>query len=115
MTDNKMNSLVMITFLCLGVILLYNFSVSSIHQTHYQKQLDSYIEHMRKSQLIVPTYNQNSYVSQNSLNNVNMNSKNSTEEQKKQTRMEFYNLCYDDKLNDDLNISMTPLNLFTHP
>lgn len=115
MNDNKMQSLIVISIICIGVVLLYNFSISDIHQKQTNKQLNDYIQHMRKSQLIIPTYNQNSYVSENSLNNINMGPKLGSEEQKKKTRMEFYNICYDENENDNLNIKLVPENLFVHP
>jgi hypothetical protein len=112
---NKMQSLILISFICIGVVLLYNFSISDIHQKQTEKQLNDYINHMRNSQLIIPTYNQSSYVSQKSMNNTNMGPNTGKEEDKKKSRMEYYNLCYDESLNDDLNINLIPKNLFTHP
>ena len=106
--------------------MLYNFSVSDIHKTVYDNNMNELmnrLNHQEKSSLIVPTYNQNSYVSQNSFNDINendlklksmVNVNNNNYEEKKKTRMEFYNLCYDDIINDNINIQQSPLNLYVN-
>lgn len=115
LNTNKLQSLILIAFICVGVVLLYNFSISDIHQRDTERQLNEYIKHIKKSQLIIPTYNQPSYISEKSLNNIDMGPNTSKEEYKKKNRMEFYNLCYDESINDDININLVPKNLFTHP
>lgn len=119
-------SLFIIAVLSVCVVMLYNFSVSDIHKTVYNNNLNELmnrLNHQEKSSLIVPTYNQNSYVSQNSLNDTNedelklksmVNVNNNNYEEKKKTRMEFYNLCYDDIVNDNINIQQSPLNLYVN-
>lgn len=113
--NNKMQTLILISFICIGVVLLYNFSVSDIHQKRSEKQLNDYINHMKKSQLIIPTYNQSSYIPEKSINDIDIGLNTKKEEDKKKTKMQYYNLCYDESLNDDLNINLIPRNLFTHP
>lgn len=119
-------SLFIIAVLSVCVVMLYNFSVSDIHKTVYNNNMNELmnrLNHQEKSSLIVPTYNQNSYVSQNSFNDINeddlklksmVNVNNNNYEEKKKTRMEFYNLCYDDIINDNINIQQSPLNLYVN-
>lgn len=119
-------SLFIIAVLSVCVVMLYNFSVSDIHKTVYDNNMNELmnrLNHQEKSSLIVPTYNQNSYVSQNSFNDINeddlklksmVNVNNNNYEEKKKTRMEFYNLCYDDIINDNINIQQSPLNLYVN-
>ena len=119
-------SLFIIAVLSVCVVILYNFSVSDIHKTIYNNNMNELmnrLNHKEKSSLIVPTYNQNSYVSQNSFNDINeddlklksmVNVNNNNYEEKKKTRMEFYNLCYDDIINDNINIQQSPLNLYVN-
>lgn len=119
-------SLFIIAVLSVCVVMLYNFSVSDIHKTVYNNNMNELmnrLNHQEKSSLIVPTYNQNSYVSQNSINDINeddlklksmVNVNNNNYEEKKKTRMEFYNLCYDDIINDNINIQQSPLNLYVN-
>jgi len=75
---------------------------------------------MQTSSLVVPTYSQNNYIpSPNNqvlnvkqVNHLNMGQ---PEENRKQTKMEVLNLCYQDIINDSINIQQTPKNIYITP
>jgi hypothetical protein len=83
-------------------------------------QLPNKDPNMRTSSLIVPTYSQNNYIPSpnNQVLNVNqINFLNSAqpEENRKQTKMEVLNLCYQDVINDSINIQQAPKNMYITP
>lgn len=117
MKNSKYHSLILLGLLLLFVIIIYNLSVSPVN--------DEYEYKGKNHDLLVPTYGQNSYVSEkNNLNNLNkyipgeessIRGKYSMYEDRKQLRMDICNLCYNDLENDTINMMQTPKALFVTP
>lgn len=117
MKESKYHSLILLGLLLLFIIVVYNLSVSPVNDDYEYKD--------KKYNLLVPTYGQNSYVSEkNKLNNLNqyipgeesaIKSKASMYEDRKQLRMDICNLCYDDLENDTINMMQTPKALYITP
>lgn len=117
MKESTFYSLILLGLFSLFVIAVYNLSISPINDQYQYKN--------KKYDLLVPTYGQNSYVSEkNKLNNLNnyipgeessIRSKKSMYEDRKQLRMDICNLCYDDVENDVINIMQAPKGLFAIP
>ena len=117
MKESKFHSLILLGLLLLFVIVVYNISISPIHNNPvYQK---------KNINLLVPSYGQNSYVSEkNNLNNLNkyipgeetnIRNKKSIYEDRKELRMNICNLCYDDLENDAINMMQSPKALYITP
>jgi hypothetical protein len=75
---------------------------------------------MQTDSLVVPTYSQENYIP--SPNNQVLNlqqmeklSKEQPEEHRKQTKMEVLNLCYQDVINDSINVKQAPKNMYITP
>ena len=75
---------------------------------------------MQTDSLVVPTYSQENYIP--SPNNQVLNlqqmeklSKEQPEEHRKQTKMEVLNLCYQDVINDSINVQQAPKNMYITP
>ena len=83
-------------------------------------QLPNKNPNMQTDSLVVPTYSQQNYIP--SPNNQVLNiqqmeklSREQPEEHRKQTKMEVLNLCYQDVINDSINIQQAPRNLYITP
>ena len=83
-------------------------------------QLPNKNPNMQTDSLVVPTYSQENYIP--SPNNQVLNiqqmeklSKEQPEEHRKQTKMEVLNLCYQDVINDSINVQQAPKNMYITP
>jgi hypothetical protein len=83
-------------------------------------QLPNKNPNMQTDSLVVPTYSQENYIP--SPNNQVLNiqqieklSREQPEEHRKQTKMEVLNLCYQDVINDSINVQQAPKNMYITP
>lgn len=114
--NTKYQSLLLIGLLLILVALIYNFSILDIHKDNLNIQ-----NNKKYSGLIVPSYNEKSYISEkNKLNKMvyhidNKQFGNCDFENKKKNVMDIHNLCYHDIENDKINELLVPKNLHVTP
>lgn len=83
-------------------------------------QLPNKNPNMQTDSLVVPTYSQENYIPSPNNQVLNMQqmeklSKEQPEEHRKQTKMEVLNLCYQDVINDSINVQQAPKNMYITP
>ena len=83
-------------------------------------QLPNKNPEMQTDSLVVPTYSQENYIPSPNNQVLNMQqmeklSREQPEEHRKQTKMEVLNLCYQDVINDSINVQQAPKNMYITP
>ena len=114
LNNRKYQSLILIGILLLFIAIVYNFSLMDMHKSENGSSNSG-------NGLLVPSYNQNSYVSEkNKLNSMvyhidGEDALQSSYENRKKKRMDISNLCYHDVINDDINIALLPVGKYITP